>query len=132
MLPRQPPLRLSNDLAGVRKPLRKLVGLSDAQMSSRFVTPTHVDLGQAVGEGAFRIDLSYRLHVFQIPTAGADRPHCAVYRAPIRESGAAQKHTAICRAAQDHEAGAGLCAGGRFIRAKTAPRPDSSVRWTER
>ena len=45
---------------------RRVGGLSDLHMNLHFVTATNLDLAGAVESGAFRMDLYYRLNVFQI------------------------------------------------------------------
>jgi transcriptional regulator with PAS, ATPase and Fis domain len=45
---------------------RRVGGLSDLQMNLHFVAATNLDLAAAVERGAFRMDLFYRLNVFQI------------------------------------------------------------------
>jgi two-component system response regulator AtoC len=45
---------------------RRLGGQSDVEMDVRFVAATNVELWKAVQAGTFRIDLYYRLNVFQI------------------------------------------------------------------
>ena len=45
---------------------RRVGGLSDLHMNLHFVAATNLDLAAAVERGAFRMDLFYRLNVFQI------------------------------------------------------------------
>jgi transcriptional regulator with PAS, ATPase and Fis domain len=45
---------------------RRVGGLSDLHMNLHFVTATNLDLAGAVERGSFRMDLYYRLNVFQI------------------------------------------------------------------
>ena len=45
---------------------RRVGGLTDLHLNLRFVAATNVDLVAAVDRGAFRMDLFYRLNVFQI------------------------------------------------------------------
>jgi DNA-binding NtrC family response regulator len=45
---------------------RRVGGLLDLHMNLHFVAATNLDLGAAVERGAFRMDLFYRLNVFQI------------------------------------------------------------------
>jgi two-component system response regulator AtoC len=45
---------------------RRVGGLSDLHMNLHFVAATNLDLAAAVESGAFRMDLFYRLNVFQI------------------------------------------------------------------
>jgi transcriptional regulator with PAS, ATPase and Fis domain len=46
---------------------RRVGGLLDLHMNLHFVAATNLDLAAAVERGAFRMDLFYRLNVFQIP-----------------------------------------------------------------
>jgi two-component system response regulator AtoC len=46
---------------------RRVGGLVDLHLNLRFVAATNLDLVAAVNVGAFRMDLFYRLNVFQIP-----------------------------------------------------------------
>jgi transcriptional regulator with PAS, ATPase and Fis domain len=48
---------------------RRVGGLVDLHMNLHFVAATNLDLAAAVERGAFRMDLFYRLNVFQIPIA---------------------------------------------------------------
>jgi transcriptional regulator with PAS, ATPase and Fis domain len=64
----QIPHRLQGKLLRVLEEgsFRRLGGVSDNKMDIRFVAASNVDLGEAVRQGAFRIDLFFRLNVFQI------------------------------------------------------------------
>ena len=64
----QIPYRLQGKLLRVLEEgsFRRLGGVSDINMDIRFVAASNTDLGEAVRQGAFRMDLFFRLNVFQI------------------------------------------------------------------
>jgi transcriptional regulator with PAS, ATPase and Fis domain len=65
----QLPSRLQGKLLRVLEggSFRRVGGLSDLHVDLRVIAASNGDLGGAVNSGAFRLDLFYRLNVFQIP-----------------------------------------------------------------